>query len=37
MKEADIALTQLPQADGTLKRRPIVILREMPKYKDLLV
>ena len=37
MKEAEIALAQLPQADGTLKRRPIVILREMPKYRDFLV
>ena len=37
MKEADIALARLPQADGTLKRRPIVILREMPKYRDFLV
>ncbi len=37
MKEADIALARLPQADGTLKRRPIVVLREMSKYKDLLV
>ena len=37
MKEADIALARLPQADGILKPRPIVILREMPKYRDFLV
>ena len=37
MKEANIALARLPQADGILKPRPIVILREMPKYRDFLV
>ena len=37
MKEAEIALARLPQADGILKPRPIVILREMPKYRDFLV
>jgi mRNA interferase MazF len=37
MKEANIVLAQLPQADGILKRRPVVILREMPKYQDFLV
>ena len=37
MKESDIALARLPQADGILKPRPIVILREMPKYRDFLV
>ena len=37
MKETDIALARLPQADGILKPRPVVILREMPKYRDFLV
>ena len=37
MKEGDVILTPVPQADGTIKNRPAVILREMPPYKDLLV
>ena len=37
MKEGDIILTPLPQANGELKTRPAVILREMPRYRDLLV
>jgi mRNA interferase MazF len=37
MKEGDVILTPVPQADGTIKTRPAVILREMPPYKDFLV
>jgi len=37
MKEGDVILTPVPQADGAIKNRPAVILREMPPYKDLLV
>jgi mRNA interferase MazF len=37
MKEGDVILTQIPQADGTIKNRPAIILREMPRYRDLLV
>ncbi len=37
MKEGDVILTPVPQADGTIKIRPAVILREMPPYKDFLV
>lgn len=37
MKEADIALTPIPQADGTIKNRPVVLLRELPPYQDFLV
>jgi mRNA interferase MazF len=37
MKEGDVALTPLPQADGKLKNRPVIILREMPPYHDWLV
>lgn len=37
MKEADVILTLVPQADGNLKNRPAIILREMPLYHDLLV
>lgn len=37
MKEGDVVLTQIPQADGVIKNRLVVILREMPLYRDLLV
>lgn len=37
MTEGDIVLTPVPQADGTIKNRPAVFLREMPPFKDLLV
>lgn len=37
MKESDVVLTPVPQADGAIKNRPAVILREMPPYKDFLV
>ena len=37
MNEGDIILTPIPQADGKLKNRPAIILREMPHYHDLLV
>lgn len=37
MKEADIVLAALPQADGVLKKRPALLLREMPPYSDFLV
>jgi mRNA interferase MazF len=37
MKEADVVLTPIPQADGAIKNRPAIILREMPPYKDFLV
>lgn len=37
MKEGDIILTPIPQADGTVKNRPAIVLREMPRYRDLLV
>ena len=37
MKEGDVILTPVPQADGTIKTRPAGILREMPLYKDFLV
>ena len=37
MKEADVILTPLPQADGRIKNRPAIVLREMPHYGDLLV
>jgi mRNA interferase MazF len=37
MKEGDVVLTPIPQADGVIKNRPVVVLREMPLYRDLLV
>ncbi|MCX5644069.1 MAG: type II toxin-antitoxin system PemK/MazF family toxin [Phycisphaerae bacterium] len=37
MKEGDVILTAVPQADGAIKNRPAIILREMPPYRDLLV
>lgn len=37
MKEADVVLTPIPQADGTIKNRPVILLRELPPYRDLLV
>ncbi len=37
MRESDVVLALLPQADGTLKRRPAIVLREMPPFKDFLV
>ncbi|CAN5742983.1 hypothetical protein BH10CHL1_BH10CHL1_50020 [soil metagenome] len=37
MKEGDVILTLVPQADGQFKRRPAVILRAMPPFQDLLL
>lgn len=37
MNEGDVVLTHVPQADGVLKNRPAVVLRELPPYRDLLV
>ena len=37
MKQGDVILTSVPQADGKLKNRPAIILREMPAYGDLFV
>jgi mRNA interferase MazF len=37
MKEGDVILTPIPQADGNVKHRPAVILREMPPFRDMLV
>lgn len=37
MKEGDVVLTPVPQADGAIKNRPAIILREMPPYRDYLV
>jgi len=37
MKEGNVVLTLVPQADGTVKNRPAIVLREMPRFRDLLV
>jgi mRNA interferase MazF len=37
MNEGDVALAPLPQADGATKNRPVVVLRKMPPFGDLLV
>ena len=37
MTEGDVVLTPVPQADGQIKYRPAIILREMRPYGDLLV
>lgn len=37
MKEGDVILTPLPQADGVTKNRPALYLREMLPFGDLLV
>ena len=38
MKESDVILALLPQADEELKYRPAIVIREMPiPYRDLLV
>ena len=37
MNEGDVILTPIPQADGNVKNRPAVLLREMPLYADMLV
>jgi mRNA interferase MazF len=37
MKEGDVVIVPLPQADGVVKNRPAVVLREMPPFQDPLV
>lgn len=37
MKEGDIILTPMSQADGKVKNRPAIYLREMPPFRDALV
>ena len=37
MMEGDVVLTPIPQADGRVKNRPAIVLREMLPYHDLLV
>ena len=37
MNEADVVLTPIAQANGQIKNRPALILREMPPFNDFLV
>ncbi len=37
MKEGDVVIVAMPQADGSIKNRPTVILCEMPPFQDMLV
>ena len=37
MREGDVAVVALPQLDRQTKRRPVLVLREMPLYRDFLV
>ena len=37
MNQGDVILTPVPQADGNIKNRPAIFLREMPPYRDVLV
>jgi len=37
MKEGDIVLAAVPQADGAIKDRPVLLLRRMPPFEDFLV
>ena len=37
MNQGDVILTPVPQADGVIKNRPAIFLREMPPYGDMLV
>lgn len=37
MKAGDVVIIPLPQANGVLKPRPALLLKQMPKYGDWLV
>ena len=37
MREGDLIVVPMPQADGVAKNRPAVILREIPPFQDVLV
>ncbi len=37
MKESDVVIAIFPQSDGSLKRRPALILREIPPFRDFLI
>jgi mRNA interferase MazF len=37
MKEGDVALAVMPQVDQRVKSRPVIVLRDMPSHRDVLV
>jgi mRNA interferase MazF len=37
MKEGDLIIVPMPQADVRIKNRPAIVLREMPPFQDVLV
>lgn len=37
MKQGDVVIVPMPQADGMVKNRPAIVLREMPPFRDVLV
>jgi mRNA interferase MazF len=37
INEGEVVLTPLPQIDGRVKNRPVLVLRRMPPFGDLLV
>jgi mRNA interferase MazF len=37
MKEGDLILVPMPQADGLVKNRPAIVLREMQPFQDVLI
>jgi mRNA interferase MazF len=37
MREGDIVLANILMSDGTNKKRPALLLKQMPKYHDLLL
>jgi mRNA interferase MazF len=37
MTEGDVCLAALPQSDGQLKDRPILLLKAIPPFGDMLV
>ncbi|MBC7797961.1 MAG: type II toxin-antitoxin system PemK/MazF family toxin [Pyrinomonadaceae bacterium] len=37
MKEGNVVIVAMPQANGSTKNRPTIILREMPPFQDVLV
>ncbi len=37
MREGEIILANLPQSDGNIKLRPVLLLKQLPGYNDFLV
>jgi len=37
VNEGDVLLTPLPQSDSRIKYRPALVLREMPRYRDIMI